>query len=121
MLFKQPLRAPESVSVLRRRSFAIFFAAQMVEDASDSIYLLVLPWLVLESGGSGTAIGLTGAAFSYHRPSSRGGSGQSESCVRADHFKHHPCGSSGGPLTDGLDYGLRDVAHCNSSLCSDCR
>jgi MFS family permease len=61
MLFK-PLRSMESVHVLRHRPFALFFAAQMVEDTSDSIYLLVLPWLVLESGGSGTALGLTGAA-----------------------------------------------------------
>jgi MFS family permease len=39
-----------------------FFAAQLTEDTADSVYLLVLPFLVLESGGSGTAIGLTGAA-----------------------------------------------------------
>jgi len=61
MLFK-PIHSLESVNVLRHRSFGIFFAAQMVEDASDSIYLLVLPWLVLEADGSGAALGLTGAA-----------------------------------------------------------
>jgi MFS family permease len=61
MLYK-PIRYLQTIRVLRHRSFATFFAAQMIEDASDSIYLLVLPWLVLESGGSGAAIGLTGAA-----------------------------------------------------------
>jgi MFS family permease len=48
--------------VLRHRTFARFFAAQLTEDASDAIYLLILPFLVLESGGSGLAIGFTGSA-----------------------------------------------------------
>jgi MFS family permease len=56
------LRSLEAAKVLRHRNFAFLFAAQIAEDASDSIYLLVLPWLVLETGGSGVEIGFTGAA-----------------------------------------------------------
>jgi Transmembrane secretion effector len=48
--------------VLRYRTFAWVFATQLIDDTSDSIYLLVLPFLVLESGGSGLAIGITGAS-----------------------------------------------------------
>jgi MFS family permease len=62
MFTKQRLLSLEAVGVLRHPSFARFTAAQLTEDAADSIYLLVLPWLVLEAGGSGVELGLTGSA-----------------------------------------------------------
>jgi MFS family permease len=62
MLIKRGIRSFETVHVLRHRSFALFVASQMAEDASDSLYLVALPGLVRESGGSGADLGLTGAA-----------------------------------------------------------
>jgi MFS family permease len=61
-MLKVRLPSTAVIQVLRHRRFAWLLGAQLAEDASDSIYLLVLPWLVLEAGGSGVDIGLTGAA-----------------------------------------------------------
>jgi MFS family permease len=61
MLFKIPIRPLEPVRVLRHPSFARFFVSQLVEDSPDSFYLVALPWLVLQLGGSAADLGLTGA------------------------------------------------------------
>lgn len=61
-MLKLRLGSPAVVQVLRHRQFARLLGAQLGEDASDAICSLVLPWLVLETGGSGMALGLTGVA-----------------------------------------------------------
>lgn len=56
------LRRTEILAVIAYRDFRYIFLAQVVSGLGDAVYLVALPWLVLQEMGTATALGITGAA-----------------------------------------------------------
>jgi MFS family permease len=55
------------VSPLRLRDFRLLFAGQFISSVGDQFYLVALPWLILDRGGTPQALGLVLSAYGVPR------------------------------------------------------
>jgi MFS family permease len=60
-------RRPGLLSPLRQRSFALYFAGQLLSQIGDGIFLVALPFIVLGAGFGPTGLGLVLACYGIAR------------------------------------------------------